>query len=392
MIKRLAYISILLLAALSCVYPYDAHLTSSDEFIPVFDGSIIIGDKATLTVSKMVELDGDYSKGLSGNNAVSFTWWVEDETGKKYIPSAASPSEVSLASADASRQYKIHAEVAGKTYESAIQTVPDSPVIDDITFWADETRVYVGASVSENSGSTGYIAFTYDETWEFHVDYIPDYDIDPYSLEFKNIMVEDEKVGNYYCWKHNGSLSDKVADVSIIDGSIKSYPFHSFARTDNRNHRKYSINVFVRYISEDEYRFRKHLDQQKEGGNDLFNPNPGEMVGNVACTDDPRQRVLGYVSVSQAASKRVYLDNQYYIAKELNDAYLIIVPPEEYSDYYNNGYRPIKQIVDFEGNIGIGWGPLRCIDCTYDGGTLERPDFWEGSSGGDHHKPGEAEK
>ena len=390
MIKRLTFISLLLFAVLSCVYPYDTSLTSSDEFIPVFDGSIIIGDRATLSVTRMVDLDGDYSKGFTGSDVLAFTWWVEDDSGKKYLPTVSKPSEINLVSASPLRQYKIHAEVAGKTYESPLQTVPDSPVIDDITFWADEKTVFVGASVSENAGSTGYIAFTFEETWEFHVDYVPEYSIDEETLEMEE--VGDGRVGHYYCWKYSGSLSDKVADVSIIDGSITAYPFHSFARIDNRNHRKYSINVFVRYIQEDEYRFRKHLDQQKEGGNDLFNPNPGEMIGNIACTDDSKQRVLGFISVSQAASKRVFLDNRYQIVKEINDAYLIIVPTEEYRAYYDSGYRPIKQTVDFEGNIGIGWGPLRCIDCTYDGGTLERPDFWEGQGGNEQNKPGEAEK
>ena len=385
MIKRLTYILLLMFAALSCVYPYDVNLTSSDEFIPVFDGSIIIGEKATLSVTRMVDLDADYKAGFTGDRAVPFTWWVEDDQGTKYLPSVAKQSEINLRTAPVGHQYRMHAEVNGKTYESALQPVPDAPIIDDITFWADDNRVYVGASVSESEYSTGFIAFSFEETWEFHVEYVPEYDIDEESLSISE--VPEGKVGNYYCWTSQGSYSDKIADVSIIDGSIVAFPFHSFVRTDGRNHRKYSINTFVRYIPEEEYRFRKNLDQQ-EGGNDLFTPNPGEMIGNISCTSDPMQHVFGFVSVSQAASKRVYLDNRYLIVKEINDAYLTIVPPNEYRSYYDVGYRPIKQIVDFEGNIGIGWGPLRCIDCTYAGGTLERPDFWEGTGG---NKPEEAE-
>ena len=387
MIKRLTYISLLLVTALSCVYPYDVTLESSDEFIPVIDGVITIGDKATVKVSKMLDLNSDYY----GNTlpAIAFSWWVEDDKGTIYTPSSSKPEEINMSVAPFNRQYRMHVEVDGKTYESSWQTAPDPPTIKDITFWANDYTVFFGVTVNENEESgTGFMAFTFEETWEFHVDYIPDYDIDPETWSFKNIMQEDEKPGNYYCWANNNSNSYVVADLSNVNGKANSLVVQSFPRTNNRNHKKYSIKVNAHTITENEYRFRSNLQSNKEGGNDLFTPNPGEMAGNITCTNDDTQRVFGYVTMSRADSKRVYLDNRYLIAPEINDAYLTIVPREEYKSYYDSGYRPIKESVDFEGNMGIGWGPLRCMDCTYAGGTLVKPDFWEGD---DHNKPGEAE-
>ena len=54
---------------------------------------------------------------------------------------------------------------------------------------------------------------------------------------------------------------------------------------------------------------------------------------------------------------------------------LIEVAPEDYLDFYNNGYNPVEQIPSAEGGMVVGWGLGRCYDCVLAGGTLEKPSF-----------------
>jgi hypothetical protein len=160
------------------------------------------------------------------------------------------------------------------------------------------------------------------------------------------------------------------------EGSIQ-IPFNYFTRTNNRNHRRYSVLLIARNISEEEYRYRYNLQNNKEGGNDIFTPNPGQMQGNIRCVSDETLPVMGYVAISHASTLRGWMDNSYYIATSPNEEKLIILEPELYMDYYwKLEYRPVKN-VNLEEGSGLGWGPARCVDCLYDGGTLEKPDFWD---------------
>jgi len=359
----------------SCVYSYDDIPTGSDEAIPVFHGSIVLGEKAVFSYSWMQNLQGKYPSVISSDP--QFSWWVEDDLGNRYERSDET-GYVDLTEAPDDRSYRICAELLGKTYESSLERALPTPEITDIGFSADDENVLVSISFAEADGATGYMALTYEETWEFHVDFIPEYLVNTLSwtvYSISDLMMPIES--NYYCWRSYTNGSDIVVDLSRIDGPISDYPLAQFSRRSNRNHRKYSILAKARSITKEEYDYRHNLDLNEEGGNNLFRPNPGEIAGNISCVSDPSQKALGYISLSKSASRRAFLDNRYLISVPPDNNVLMAVTPASYQYYYNTlEYRPVKEIM-VNGERVVGWGPLRCVDCVADGGTLEQPDFWE---------------
>ena len=157
----------------------------------------------------------------------------------------------------------------------------------------------------------------------------------------------------------------------------RSFPVTSFARTDSRNHQRYSILVKAYSLSRDAYLYNKMTQDISDLGGDLFSPDPGTLPTNLSCQNEPERAVMGLVLAAEVASKRVYMDNSYLIVPKANTSSFVVPSFDDFPRYYNEmNYRPILTISTDTGS-GIGWGPLRCIDCIAAGGTQEKPDFWE---------------
>lgn len=363
--------SFLLLASLlllgSCIYPYDVQLTESEQMLLVVDGDIAVGDRATLKLS---------ATGYNGP-VLPDEWWVEDNQGGVYKPKGDS-MEVDLRSAPTDRQYRMIILFNGKRYVTAFQGVLEPPVIEKIGFSADDNTVTCGVSFTGGTQGSGYVAFTYEEIYQFHADYSVSYIFDPDSLALIEMGPDmKDKAPTYYCWTKETQADEVVVDYTKLDSeSAKDYPLMRFSRYNNRNHKDYRIKVWGRTITQEEYDFRNNLANLGRAGSNLFTPNPGEMAGNVRCETDPSERAMGYVTLSSSSSMTGTLDDRYAKYKNLDNTYLEFPEPDMYERYYFVlGFRPVKDALKDDGSRGVGWGPLRCVDCLAAGGVLDEPQF-----------------
>ncbi len=371
------YLPALILAMVSsCIYPYDPDLEDRSDEVVVIEGSIVIGGNATARLSKMSPLSGSATPAY-----VTGTVTVEDDGGNVYASSAGPGQTVTIPMKDASPdgKYRMRAVVDGKEYVSDWMTALSPPEIKSVSFTADDDLVYVTASLDGGKDPTGYLALSFEETWEFHVDFICWYQLDTMNWKMSR---RNEMYPNYWCWKTESSKVTTLVDYSEMEGNrVESFPVRQFSRFDNRNHRKYSINIKAFTLPKETYRYLKNMNEHSSGGGSLFTPNPGEMVSNVRCESDPGQAVVGYVTAALVSSHREFIGDEYfkYVAPQLTS--LVIPRESEFMYYYHQGYYPIDNMVfDFgDGNVqtGTAWGPLRCIDCVVAGGTREKPDFWK---------------
>ena len=374
--KFLIFITFLLGVA-SCVYPFDPVLEGTSDDMVVFEGSIVVGGVSKVRVSK-VKSFGDEPRPVSRSVV-----WVEDDGGGRYnSTSSSSNAEYIIPTQGPSqdRKYRMVAEVDGKKYSSDWIKPLAPPALERVDFVPSPIGNNLDVFVTLKGGeeSTGYMGIYFDETWEFHADYMCRYILDTENWE---VIPRGEPYPNYWCW-NSASSSMSILDHSEYDGGrIESYPVHSFSRSDKRTQRKYSINVRAITLPKETYRYLKNLDDISNGSGSLFSPNPGEMASNVACESDPSSRAMGYVTASFEISLRAYVDNRYYVEVPPSQSYLS-VPPNmfAYLSYYQNNYYPVdfmtmevgEQVVQ-----DIFWGPMRCIDCVVEGGTKQKPDFWE---------------
>jgi hypothetical protein len=136
-------------------------------------------------------------------------------------------------------------------------------------------------------------------------------------------------------------------------------------------------------LTEEAYNYWLSLQKTTEDLGGLFDPLPTELEGNIFCTSDPSETVIGYFSGSSVEEKRIFLT--------IRDL------PDEVKKYN----RPSCQIdtILVEDLRGAATGTLlissiynetytkviayttaqdMCIDCrVFGGGVLTKPDFWD---------------
>lgn len=358
----LAYI-IILLHCWSCIYPFDADLTESGTPSIVIDGNIRIGGVSEISLSYVNPLNSVYLDREPDGSV-----HIEDNRGARYGTERRGRFfSINTEGLDSRRQYRLVAEVDGKTYSSDWQAAIAPPKMPLINIFADKNSVFVSASIDASSSGTGYVALQYSELWNFHADYVKMYD---FNLETSSIDKISPDLSHYWCWQKFEMKNDILLDLTSTGGIIDDYIVLSFPREDNRNHRDYNVTVRVRSLSEYEYRYRVLLRDNVLQGASLFSPDPGELSSNISCESDPKEKVYGYVNVFRETAKSDFVDSRYYIQGK-NTA-LALLEPEQYMDFYHRGYSPVADYVSIDGR-GIGWGTPRCYDCIAAGGTLEKP-------------------
>lgn len=386
--KLLSFLAISLCAA-ACIYPYTPDLEEAPEGVLSVDGNICIGEISTVLLGQLYSLwPSEPGSAPSIYNDPRFQTestrvWVEDDQGKRY-PGVSDVYGGYLGSftidtreAPMDRRYRLHIEALGNVYTSDWSELLEPPVIKDIQFDADAQNVHVSVSLDGGTDGTGYMILNYDETWEFHVDYPVAFLVNPLSWEITPLESPDYDL--YWCWRSNMDARNHLVDYSAMSGNgVSGYRLLSFPRVDNRNHRRYYINVKARTVSAKTYRFLKNLEENTNGGDNLFTPEPGEIGGNLHCESDPERTVLGYVLFSKTVSKRVSLDSRYLRSSPPATLYYLL--PDKYPEHYARDYRPLVQRMDPapDPSMGpFGWGPRRCYDCLAAGGTQKRPSFFD---------------
>lgn len=385
--KILSILAVFLCTA-ACIYPYDPDIQEAPEGVLSVDGNINIGEISTVRLGLLQSLK--YYDSGNTFDLYSAHVWVEDDAGETYLGELSGNTSsaygwgwlaptyiVHTEKATADRRYRLCIEVLDATYVSDWADIPAPPVIEKIDFSADTDNVTVNVTVDGGPDATGYVMFSYDETWEFHADYVPSYEV---NTQFWTITEGESDYSHYWCWRYNSNDLIYPVDYSgMTEKKLTSYPLFTFPRRDNRNQRRYSVNIHAKTLTPASYRFLKNLVSSSDSGDNLFTPNPGEIPSNICCESDPERNVYGYVLFSRSVSKRTFLDQQYYIHTSPHS--LIYPIPENYPRYYGMEYLPLDKNPDPnhdpESEGDYGWGPRYCWDCTAAGGTQKRPDFWD---------------
>lgn len=371
--KTIIYILTAVFTA-SCVYPFDPEINVEADRMVVIDGSIVVGGTSTVNLSYVTNLDKTKETILKPKADA----WIEDSNGNRFNSGSSIMSDkvtIPTTTLKPGLQYRAGAKVDGDTYYSDWVESEPAPVINRIDFTSDGSFVYVWADVKVPDSHSGFVGFSFEECWEFHADYYPDYTVDPMSWSYNPLMFPWPF---YWCYKYDQSRQNVLWDYSSL-AIEDSYSFlvHSFPCTDNRNHKKYSILLKAFALSKDAYLFNKKTQEMSELGGDLFSPDPGTLKGNVYCENQPEKQVYGYVMACEATTKREFLPSIYQKAVLQSDSFLIDIITDDMPHYYYDlNYRPVKYVQSEDGTY-MGWGPARCIDCIAAGGTQEKPDFWD---------------
>lgn len=361
--------------AASCIYSFDPGLESEAGGL-VVEGDIIIGDTSTVTLSLVEALDG------SSNGSVSGSVWVEDSEGKVYSPyyDDGSSFEIDLAEAPEDRQYRLRVTLdspveggSSTEFASTWASPQPAPQIDSISYESDGENLILSLSAHSDAES-GCFRWDFREDWEFHADFLAEWEFNPDDSTY--VQISPDIPDFYWCWSYTTSSQAGIAIAKSSGGErLVNHEFREILLTDRKLQTLYSILVKLRSISEEDYDFLHAIEVNSTSTGSLTSPDPGKVVGNITSLTDEDELVTGYIEVAKVSTLRLTENLSRFYETTDKSSYLFV--PEvgedrELIDYYNMKYRPVyEDMMD-----GMYWAPLRCVDCTADGGTKDKPSWW----------------
>ncbi len=196
----------------------------------------------------------------------------------------------------------------------------------------------------------------------------------------------------YYCYGNDVSphiilnSTEKLSKNVLYQSPITQIPL-----TSEKVESKYSILVHQYAVTQDAFRFYQTLERNTEQLGSIFAVQPSELTGNIHCTTDPNEPVLGYVTATNVKTKRIYIlqkdlpyvqpiypydcheDTALYRDKSgtNNVQNTLINPPIDYiptSAVYSKGGITVV--------IGYLYSSIQCTDCTIRG-NKQAPPWWQ---------------
>jgi len=132
----------------------------------------------------------------------------------------------------------------------------------------------------------------FTETWEFHLPY--------------------DSVEHRICWISENSENISLKSTSLLSESkVTRFPLYYIPPYSDRFEVKYSIIVTQYSIDEQEYEYWLKVKNIAEEVGTLYDVIPSSIAGNMYCTDDSTEIVLGYFSVSSVTSKRIFIKDSF---------------------------------------------------------------------------------
>jgi hypothetical protein len=248
-------------------------------------------------------------------------------------------------------------------YRSLPMEMKPVPPIDSIYFEKqlmnnDNASPQEGCQVYLNTidpeGLCKYYRWDFNETWEFKL---------PYDVD------------NQICWDSDKSDAINIKSTSTLtENIIYRHPVNFITNETDRLNIKYSMLVNQYSISEDEFGYWKRLQNISDDVGGLYDLIPASITGNVYCTDDPNETVLGYFSVSAKSSKRIMINEGFAgLRNDFND-YCVTDTVPSGTQIPGLG-TSVWIIIDGDG-YQVLTTHRECTDCSYRG-SLMRPDYWD---------------
>jgi hypothetical protein len=295
-------------------------------------------------------------------------------------------------------QYRLRIKTAdNKQYLSDFAAVVNSPAIDSVYYKITGNGLNIYCDTHNPQNNTRYYRWDYQETWIIHSNYPSNYKSNGDTVLNRDLVNDNI----YRCWSSDSSnviilnSSARLSKDVIADNLITFVPADA-----EKLGTEYSILVRQYALSADAYAFWENLKKNTEQLGSIFDAQPTQLNGNIHSITNPSEVVIGYISVGDIASQRIFITSQQlpnwaatraYPDCQL-DTFLYVYyapgskgpPVNQVNQYinYNKGASspsiPIDAIVPNGGTKPIGYtaSDRSCVDCTLRG-TNKQPAFWK---------------
>lgn len=332
--------------------PYSVKLsrsttTNNTGFIYVPDATIIISDDKGNSEQLTEIRAGQYTTGESGIQGVinnSYKIYIKTADGNEYE----SEFQELLPSANIDSLYGL----------VDFQTTDDTGILHEGYQFFVETQT--------QTEETSYFLWIPIETYKYHADYRIEYYI------YNNEVLEFPNPDSLYtCWRTNTIQNVYTLKTEANTGYIQS-PLHFVSADTEKLSEGYSLLVKQLSIDYEAYQYFDNIKKILSQGESLYNIQPFQIIGNIKNINNPEEAVLGFFTVAGTDEKRIFTD----IIQPTYYPYSHCVPNvlRWGNSVAYGSVETVYGVTNDDGVVGALGGS--CIDCTANGGTTERPDYW----------------
>ncbi|PZR33138.1 MAG: DUF4249 domain-containing protein [Azospira oryzae] len=377
MIKKIiqpALLFVLLLFVAGCIDPYRAPAEKSNADLLVIDGFLnSTAGTASVKLSKTIPVSLSSGYRSEKNAIVS----IEDENGTVFnLPQKdTGVYESSNMNIGFSQKYQLHIKTtSGKEYRSDFIELKQTPPLDNITWKPSADGITLYANTHDPNQKTHYYQWMFTETWEYNADLYSVYKM--VNGEPKPRTAAEDV---YVCWRSAPSTQILINSTMRLSSDVVSdFPLTFIEKGSKKISRTYSMLLQQRGLTEEAYNYWDQLKKTTENLGGLFDPLPYQLLSNVHNINDSSEPVLGYFYGGGVEEKRIFI--RFY---ELPD-YLLFIPRsscvqdtlyiKDLSRY--NSTSLLTSAVGQPIPIAYLITSKSCADCTTQGGSLTKPDFW----------------
>lgn len=266
----------------------------------------------------------------------------------------------------------------GSQYLSDFVPVKQTPPIDSLT-WKQEEDVTIYANAHDPTNNARYYRWDFVETWQYR-----SYLESNYGLGVANghIFFKDSNTQTTNCW-HTAPSTEVVlaSSIRLTDDVIDHNPVAVLPKNSEKLGIRYSTVVRQYALTEEAYTYWDILRKNSQTLGTLFDAQPGQLQSNIRNTANAAEPVIGYVSACAVQEKRLFIDQlelfdwkppvpslycgELAISQDANDPFLWNFPDTTYEPWY------------FISPSGIMIAKKQCVDCRLQGGTNQKPAFWQ---------------
>jgi len=367
----------------SCVDEYWPELDKYENLL-VIDG-YISNEPGPYTIKLSLSSKVEEIKIIPVSNAIIT---IMDDQGVSEVLTESEPgtyvTSINGIQGEIGRKYKIAIITAdGQSYTSEFEKLLQHTEIESINaeleYHEQEglTHNLIGYQFYLNTfqaiSDTNYFLTRLESTYEYHADFLIRFIYDGTLRPFAN---SDSLQA---CWRtENMAEIFTYSTINLTDPIVRDYPLIYVSTESRRLYIKYSLQAKQFTLSENAFQFWNSVNEQNSNQGGLYNTQPYQIRGNVYNINDGDEPVLGYFTVAGVSKKRIFVNPPmppvpfYFTICELgaweyeNFGTIFLSRPSEW---------PIYATTDNNGTPAL---PMpECMNCTVNGGTIVKPEFWE---------------
>lgn len=265
--------------------------------------------------------------------------------------------------------YRLHVKTTkGADYYSDYVPVIKTPPIDSVSWRVENDGVQLSVNTHDPNNNTRYYRWEFDETWEYFTPYQSVY-------ELKNNQIVNRDVSINQCWQSNSSTNIMTTSTTRLSKDVVSrFPLTFIEGSSRKLGVKYSMLVRQFALSQAGFDYYDQLAKITQNIGSIFDPQPSQITGNLRCTTNTSELVLGFFRVGTVETKRIFIARTQVpnfttrtpysncLVDTLTRADILKDKPAIINMFDLGSYLTTS---DF------------CVDCRLGGGVLKRPDFWQ---------------